>query len=862
MSQIQMELSSLRGELLDLPLRKNFRVLLLDDIDETFKFITINDFYGASQTILVIANKIQTHLLAHRERIICFVSLLQKINHLQQLVLDASFSDPPPLDSAFPLSFQENIQFQTALRLIRGKLLDLPVQKIFHQNLLSDIEQTFKYLINKDLYGASRTLSFLVNKIHHFLCINHCFICDFYPLLKRIHNLQQQILGVKLFQPNPLDQFLEDGDLKLVEISVETFNALSKPLKFSLSGTEFTQDLSEEIKLSINGKDVPSTKFIIEPHIITATSVLVEGKNAISLSALDAIGRPLYFNTTLWAGNQILYVDIIDQYGLKILDPVEVRVYLSDDQSVFALTDTITGTAIFPNLPISTLLIQATTSENRFGFIGVIGTQGYTRIHMLGFNAPSPIYNNDFSLGTMGWDTGTAPVKIVTHNEEIPDQPFEALAVTIANIQKNEKDSLLIVSQPPTSQFDLNTSTGSIVNNDLILYTTGQGEQSISRTFNTIPGITTVSIRYRFITSEVPGGFFGSQFNDYFRVSLRSQRARGFACESNSMNGLGLAAFDYTSGATNWRNVTLQVNPQGDVIQIDVSVANVEDELFDSLVEIDFVEEVRDQVHPSIAWNNTQGGIDLSFRVENDTVMQSVTINVFWSNGTGYVNRIGDPIFSYNVPVGTTEGQYGPVHIDGNFLADDPAGVTHLIATSSETSVEPLADVRINFGPNANATAVNPATIDIIKDGLRAAGQSIATISSTTRSPHDQARAMFQNLVRMNDISHNIATQLDLYRTPGDAVINVFIQQTQGLTYQQISQNRMVIQAAMEREINNQGPQNVSRHCADPALRNIVDVDARAFNVNNARLFINAIQGRVHYFLDERQFNYCFHLEI
>lgn len=89
--------------------------------------------------------------------------------------------------------------------------------------------------------------------------------------------------------------------------------------------------------------------------------------------------------------------------------------------------------------------------------------------------------------------------------------------------------------------------------------------------------------------SEVPGGYFGSEFNDYFSVYIRSG-AGGLVSESNSMNGLGLGAFD-GSGSTAWREVELPVGVQGDVIQVDVVVANVGDCLFNSQVLVDKIEE-------------------------------------------------------------------------------------------------------------------------------------------------------------------------------------------------------------------------------------------------------------------------------
>ncbi len=61
-------------------------------------------------------------------------------------------------------------------------------------------------------------------------------------------------------------------------------------------------------------------------------------------------------------------------------------------------------------------------------------------------------------------------------------------------------------------------AANSIVNKDLILSTAGEGEQSISRTFNTTPRTSSVRICYRFITTEVPGGYFGSKYNEYRKI--------------------------------------------------------------------------------------------------------------------------------------------------------------------------------------------------------------------------------------------------------------------------------------------------------------------------------------------------------
>lgn len=630
---------------------------------------------------------------------------------------------------------------------------------------------------------------------------------------------------------NPLDQSLPAGALALVGASPDTFVSRTGGLRFSLAGAEFDATPAD-VTLTVNGAAVAADRFLIEPNLLTANLTLADGRNIIRLKAYDTIGRPLYYNATLWAGSATLRINLVNADGTAFTQQANVVAALSDDPAVTAQGTTSTGSITFSNVPARTILIKAKGIGNEIGTAGVIGTQGVVSVKMTGFNAPSPIDNNDISLGTAGWVIAAgSPVSVVLHKEIIPGFPTSGSSASAA-------------------------AADAIVDQDLMLGTSGLGERSISRTFTTSEGTTAVKIRYRFITTEVPGGYFGSQFNDYFRVSLRSQTGGGSASETNSMNGLGLGAFNFASGETNWREVTLVVDTEGDTIQADAAVANVGDGLFQSQVVIDFVEEIKDQVRPALAWNNTEGGLNLTWEVLDQALENDVTIDVYFASGTAYANRLGDPVFSHVVPAGTAPGAGGPVHIPGTDLADDPAGTTHLIATSSESQVGALADVRIAFGPNADAGAVSDGMTDIVKDGLRAAGASVGTITSTLRSPADQARAMFNNA-----LNTGAAAQLRLYAAAGDAVIQVYIQETAGMTAAQIRANAIPIRAAMEAEINAQGPENVSRHCGDPAVRTVVDISYNSFNATNRPLFRDAVTPRLTRILDEPN-NNCFHLEL
>jgi len=168
--------------------------------------------------------------------------------------------------------------------------------------------------------------------------------------------------------------------------------------------------------------------------------------------------------------------------------------------------------------------------------------------------------------------------------------------------------------------------------------------------------------------------------------------------------------------------------------------------------------------------------------------------------------------------------------------------------------------------------------LTVVRESLRVAGQANATINSTARSPADQARAMFNNLVKpgadgvltLEEVTANVDVQkngsadgtFSGYGAAGDAVIDVFVDEIAGLTAAEILASGTTIKAAMEAEVDSQGPASVSRHCADPAVVSVVDVGSAVFSATNAPLFVGEAQSRVTTFLDERTSNGCYHLEL
>lgn len=160
---------------------------------------------------------------------------------------------------------------------------------------------------------------------------------------------------------------------------------------------------------------------------------------------------------------------------------------------------------------------------------------------------------------------------------------------------------------------------------------------------------------------------------------------------------------------------------------------------------------------------------------------------------------------------------------------------------------------KFNFGANANKSVVSGHSIEVITDILAAAGLDGCEITSTSRTPADQARVMFNNIVK-----HGVEQQKGLYAAAGDKVIDVYVVQKKA------GKNADQIKAAMEKEILKIGPGKVSRHCADPAVLNVIDIAPSS--IGKKQLFEIAVEaamltGKVSHFIRPPS-DPAYHLEI
>lgn len=385
-------------------------------------------------------------------------------------------------------------------------------------------------------------------------------------------------------EPAEEPEYVSEAVAVLEGASENGFTAAGAPITLRLSCPTLDQT-TESVVVYDNGLPLPFSSLALTADTITVTGGLGAGRHELALSALDVHGYAIEADFVLWVGNHMVPVLVLDANGAPV-EGASVVAKLSDDPDVSAtLVTDAAGRGAFPNLPNRSYNVIANAAGNRFATQPTSVFDGTVVLRLLGIGAPSAVDNNDFSQGTAGWETGTAPVSVIPHVE---GSPSGFAAATQSNGARTEEASAqataAITGSAPAG---LSAETADF---DLALDTAGEGQQSISRTFDVEAGVKSVTVRYRFITSEVPGGWFGSEFNDFYNVAVRSSRASGAVSNGNSMNGLGLAAFD-GGGATGWSESELPVDPQGDTVRVDLAVANVADGLFGSRVVVDVVEE-------------------------------------------------------------------------------------------------------------------------------------------------------------------------------------------------------------------------------------------------------------------------------
>lgn len=164
--------------------------------------------------------------------------------------------------------------------------------------------------------------------------------------------------------------------------------------------------------------------------------------------------------------------------------------------------------------------------------------------------------------------------------------------------------------------------------------------------------------------------------------------------------------------------------------------------------------------------------------------------------------------------------------------------------------------VVVYFGSNVDRDIVSSYSIGVIKDVMLASGVKYCTITSTIRTPEDQASAMYRNCKKTG-----VDYQLRLYGNAGDQVICVYRD-----NYEESSDKIKELMADKIRELWKKDI-IVSKHCVSPesyAKRNVIDIGyASIVAQGKNQAFRSALSsnGSISKYIDEPN-NSCHHIEI
>jgi len=189
-----------------------------------------------------------------------------------------------------------------------------------------------------------------------------------------------------------------------------------------------------------------------------------------------------------------------------------------------------------------------------------------------------------------------------------------------------------------------------------------------------------------------------------------------------------------------------------------------------------------------------------------------------------------------------------------------PTPASNPTSTPTSTPQNNQTAAKVDFGySDSNADKITSKSMDIIKAILDEAKITVARISSTRRSPEDQARIMYDNCK-----STGVTKQYALYGATGDKIIAVYDAGVKA------NKSEATIKSEMKNKIIEVGCINVSKHCAtvdEYNKYNVFDIGLNSVKGDLTTLAskLNAAvtAGKIAKFIDERPNSInCFHIEI
>jgi hypothetical protein len=144
--------------------------------------------------------------------------------------------------------------------------------------------------------------------------------------------------------------------------------------------------------------------------------------------------------------------------------------------------------------------------------------------------------------------------------------------------------------------------------------------------------------------------------------------------------------------------------------------------------------------------------------------------------------------------------------------------------------------MNFNYGPNAKK--MFPWAEILLDNILKRAEITGVLVTSTNRTPRDQARIMYENLDGpLQDKHQYIDRQLKLYGPTGDIIVHVFEHQMS------MGASRDDTIRAMEDAIINLGPEKVSVHCVNRQNKQVLDVAPSTVPEDKRNVFKAVVSG-------------------
>jgi len=327
-------------------------------------------------------------------------------------------------------------------------------------------------------------------------------------------------------------------------------------------------DTIKNLRIYRNGEIVEGVEKI--GHYAQVAGGIETGRNTFVAKG-ELSDTMLLATYEIWGGDQSLAIKVVDDEG-KGIPGIEVSTGPTEtpEVAITKLTDD-NGEIKLEMVPDVSLIVSAQNqSGKRFATSAIVGSQGHIELPLRKMQKASEIDNNSFSKGLKGWE--------LSNKDAVDLDVLENRGSFLSedSLSVSPRRSFHNLQSLPESPAAVRTLT---------VHTLGQGAQWARRTFKIPKKQKKVIIKYQFYTSEYPA-YLGTKYNDRYQVSLRvkdklGQRNR---VEGSSLNEIGAAGFD-SSSKTIWRSLEVAVSSPG-IVEVDIMVANVGDEAFDSSLTI------------------------------------------------------------------------------------------------------------------------------------------------------------------------------------------------------------------------------------------------------------------------------------